>query len=123
MPSILDRLSETIESLTELRVTTGVGPVKLDVTPGGARGPNVTPAQSTASVSGIYSEINLLTGDIVTLIDADFNEPNNPTLEFHKTQVENGGQIVSKNIETIIALLKAVGGQLDLNRAARETQA
>ena len=46
-----------------------------------------------------------------------------PMLEFHKSQVENGGQIVSKNIETIIALLKAVGGQLDLNRTARQTQA
>ena len=56
--------------------------------------PTITPSQSSANVSGIYSEVNLITGDMVTLIDSEFNDPNNPTLEFHKTQVENSRQIV-----------------------------
>ena len=124
MPSILDRLSDTVESLAELRVITGVGPVKLDVTPGGAGGPSITPSQSSANVSGIYSEINLITGDIVTLIDSDLSEPNNPTLEFHKSQVDNGRQIVSTNINTIIRLVQAAGGKLNLDKdSTRQPQA
>jgi hypothetical protein len=118
MPTILERLSDTVESLAELRVITGVGSVKLDITVGGTSGPTVTPSQSSANVSGIYSEVNLITGDIVTLIDSEFNDPNNPTLEFHKTQVENGRQIVTANINTIIRLIQAAGDKLDLGKTS-----
>jgi hypothetical protein len=111
MPTILERLSDTVESLAELRVITGVGAVKLDITAGGSSGPS-------ANVSGIYSEVNLITGDIVTLIDSEFNDPNNPTLEFHKTQVENGRHIVTTNINTIIRLVQAAGEKLDLGKTS-----
>ena len=97
---------------------TGVGSVKLDITAGGTNGPTVTPSPSSANVSGIYSEVNLITGDIVTLIDNEFNDPNNPTLEFHKTQVENGRHIVTANINTIIRLVQAAGDKLDLGKTS-----
>jgi hypothetical protein len=118
MPTILERLSDTVESLAELRVITGVGAVKLDITAGGTSGPTVAPSQSSASVSGIYSEVNLITGDIVTLIDSEFNDPNNPTLELHKAQVENGRHIVTTNINTIIRLVQAAGEKLDLGKTS-----
>lgn len=96
-PSILERLAQVAESLAELRIITGVGEVQIQVD----ADENVRLAPTSEQITGLYSNINLVTGDIVTLIDKAYEGADNPIMAFHDSQVENGRKIVSTNIQTI----------------------
>lgn len=51
----------------------------------------------------LYTRINLIDGDIVNIFGQDFiaNEQNNALIEFHKSQVSKGEEIIQTNLETL----------------------
>lgn len=119
--TILEKLSQTVESLAELRTITGVGKVRLDIGTGGKL--DLAPTSGTESIPGIFSEVNLVSGDIKTLIDEKFSDPDNPILKLHQSQSENGRKIITNNVQTIISLAKTAGTELKdvLNKESQRT--
>ncbi|MFM7382378.1 MAG: hypothetical protein ACKO1W_04900 [Microcystaceae cyanobacterium] len=51
----------------------------------------------------LYTRINLIDGDIVNVFGQDFiaNEQNSSLVEFHKSQVSKGEEIIQTNLETL----------------------
>ena len=113
MVSILERLSHTIESLAELRVVTAVGDVTINVTVD-RQNNDVTalPAENLPGIPGIFSEINLITGDVKTLIHQDFKDENNPIAKVHAEQIKNGQKIVADNVNTITRLAQSASDEI-----------
>ena len=109
--SIMDRLANTVESLAELRVVTAVGDVQIQVTVNEEDKEVVAlPEGKTTGLPGIFSEVNLISGDIVTLIDKEFSKNDDPVQKVHDAQVTNGRKIVATNVRTIISLAESATG-------------
>ena len=108
--SLAERIGRSVDDLLHLQVTTIVGTVQVSELPraselrlGEIDNPRV-----------MYSRIGLLDGDITTIIDERFL-PEGGIEElrvFHQQRVEEGGEIVERNIRALKELLS-------LLRAAR----
>lgn len=109
--SIAEKLSNTLESLAELRVATGVGDFKLDISQDAGGGMKVRPSQTT-QLDGLYTEVNLVSGDVITLIHASYKDKDDPVLAMHQAQVENGRHIVATNVATIRDLLSSASEKI-----------
>ena len=109
--TVAQRLSNTLESLAELRVATGVGEFKLRISAdtGGGGGMKVDPVQAT-ELAGLYTEINLISGDVITLVHENYKAKDDPVLAMHLAQVDNGRRIVATNVATIRELLSTAEG-------------
>ena len=79
------------------------------------------PTSNAARVPAIFTEINLISGDVVTLVHETFKEPNDPVAKMHTEQVKNGQEIVSQNINTIIKLAES-GTEAVKNMLARDAR-
>ena len=68
----------------------------------------------------LYTRINLIDGDIVNTFGQDFlaNEQNKDLIEFHKSQVLKGEQIIQTNLET---LKKIIDYALQLKKSDTST--
>lgn len=116
--TILQKISKTLESLAELRVTTVVGDITATISVDPSGGVAVTPKTGAESVRCIHSEINLMQGDIITLVNAAYEtaEPENtaqearehPVLKMHNAQIANGRDIVNTNVKMLLSLVKSI---------------
>ena len=119
--SIAEKLSNTLESLAELRIATGVGEFQLDISEDSAGGGmKVRPSQTT-QLDGLYTEVNLVSGDVITLIHASYKDKDDPVFAMHQAQVENGRRIVATNVATIRDLLSSASEKIQdaLNNDSR----
>ena len=113
MAEILQRLSQTIESLAELRVVTAVGDVTINVkVDHQSNDVTALPAENLPGIPGIFSEVNLFTGDIKTLIHQDYKDENNPIAKMHAEQIKNGQKIVADNVNTITRLAQSASDEI-----------
>lgn len=100
--SFIDKLKASAEKLITLNITTAIGNAEHDpATPG-----NYTVAKDAKVMN---SSIDLLQGDITTIIPEEFMEaPYSAIREYHQTREEAGQQIIKDNIECIKELLLLV---------------
>ena len=104
-----------LKSLSELEITTVVGNVVFDVENIDNK-PAVqlreTQSDGDATLRGCFTRIDLVAGDMQNLVDQSFLEEKKELLEFHRSQVDTGREIVRTNVEMLIRLGKQAGGKL-----------
>lgn len=94
---IWNQLLRGARSAVELRVTTIIADVKVS---GEFKRPKVTIREDTGHA--IATSINLIDGDITTAIPKEFwSRENTAIREFHQRQVDQGSEIVARNIRLI----------------------
>ena len=100
---ILVKLQRAVENLVELRIVTAIGSVKQG---GGNRPePDIDFAHNP---DVILTKIDLVQGDITTIISPNLMAPEFDDLrDFHAAREAQGLDIVRKNVDTVIELLKA----------------
>jgi len=100
--SFIDLLEQKLTDLVSLNIITAVGPVSCTKI-----GDKITvkiPASDGSKC--ISSTINLLDGDIDTLIHDDFmSEKLKPVLDFHLEREKKGHEIIKGNINALKELL------------------
>ena len=102
--SIWGQLLRGAKSAVELRVTTIVADI---VVSGDLKQPAVRIPKCTGRA--LATSINLVDGDITNAIPEEFWSPENAAIrEFHQRQVEQGSEIVARNIR----LISEVGSKL-----------
>ncbi len=97
---LLTAIENGIKEMVTLKITTAVGPVKLD-------GNTLAPDYTNAKI--MYTEIDLVQGDIKTIYDEVFvTETYKHLAEFHQSREEQGQAIVKANIEAIEKMIELV---------------
>lgn len=104
-----EKLLGGVKSAVELRVVTYVGDAKIT---GDLAAPKVT--FDGTKGSAIVSSINLVEGDISTVVPEQFWAPDRDVVrKFHQDQVDKGNAIVERNLRLIgelgSSLAKAIG--------------
>jgi hypothetical protein len=98
---VWDKLLRGVQSAVELRVITMVGGVKLA---GKLTGPEVDFADDKSKVTSdaIVTSINLVQGDIISIVPDQFWAPDKEVIrKYHEQQVSNGHEIVVRNLRLI----------------------
>lgn len=100
--SFIDKLKASAENLVTLKITTAIGNAEPD-----PKAPNNYVAAKDAKV--MHSSIDLLQGDITTIIPEDFMQPSLSAIrQYHQTREEAGQQIIKENISCIKELVLLV---------------
>ncbi|MBK1695744.1 hypothetical protein [Rhodovibrio salinarum] len=110
--TIIDQLAKGLKAATSLQITTVVGDFMVTVPENGAF--KVT-TQSPQDVKGIHTRIDLLQGDIGTIVDGSFYDPNQPSplQALHSEQVANAQKIVQSNVELLGELAEWLGNSVN----------
>jgi len=91
---VLQRIENSIQDLTELKIQTLMGNMEID-----AEGNvNLKPEQS---VDGIVSNINLVDGDITTQMTETFYKTYPELVQFHQSREAKGNEIIEGNIQAL----------------------
>jgi hypothetical protein len=111
--NVIAKAKKAVDDFVSLDVTTIVGKFKLD------ENGKVVPADDDQKI--IYTESNILTGDIRNLIDPEFaSAADDPIRKFHESQVDKAEQTISNTIDALKAM---VGCLVDLVAARDGTPA
>lgn len=111
--SIGQRLARALESLVELQIYTCVGTPEFEVRQDPESGLTLRPKDGKVAVSTTcYTEINLVSGDIINLVPEAHLAADDPLRAIHAAQVESGLGIVKQNVETLRDLLKDANEEL-----------
>ena len=100
--AFLDTLKNAAENVATLTITTAVGgAVPVADKPG-----RYTPADNSEIM---YSSIDLLTGDITSIISPSFLTPQQATIrQYHQAREDMGRDIIKQNIECLEKLADLV---------------
>lgn len=126
MKNLFERLLDAAHNLATLKVTTVVGDMTVVVVDDGGRWqvqpPKLSPTAGEDPPAGqpqdksygmtgsaIITQIDLIQGDITTVIDKKFENPSNPMRQVHEEQVDRANSIIRTNI----AVLKELGEILE----------
>ena len=109
--SILGKLTKAVESLADLRIVTCVGDVRIAISDDNK--PSLSVPASTDGAEGIYTSINLVSGDILNAISERYATTGDTWIhDFHKEQVATGREIVATNVEAIKQLADSAGQKI-----------
>ncbi len=109
--SILGKLTKAIESLADLRIVTCVGDVRIAISDDNK--PSLSVPASADGAEGIYTSINLVSGDILNAISERYATTGDTWIhDFHKEQVATGRDIVATNVEAIKQLADSAGQKI-----------
>jgi hypothetical protein len=107
---ILEHIQKALGSLVTLRITTVVGPINVTVDNNTLQ----TSIPSGTKTQAIQSTINLLEGDITTVLDPAYVSGDLTALRtFHENQVVKGHDIVVNNFNALVSLAKQIGDDLE----------
>jgi hypothetical protein len=99
--SFLQTLQNTIQKVATLSITTIVGEAQLDE--------DGTTYKPVAGAKVMQSSIDLLEGDITSIIPEDFlKEPYASLREYHQAREDMGRAIIKENIECLKSLVELV---------------
>ncbi|MDH5258123.1 MAG: hypothetical protein OEX07_08935 [Gammaproteobacteria bacterium] len=99
--SFINKLEESLTELVCLNIVTAVGPVSC------AKNGNDITVKAPDGIKCISSTINVLDGDIDTLIHDDFtSEKLKAVLDFHLEREKKGHEIITGNIKALVQLLE-----------------
>ena len=97
--SVLKKIKEGAEDLAKLQITTVVGPIEFV---------NDKPVPGN-DVKVMYSEVDLIDGDIKSYFDPAFMEaPLNTIRQFHQAKEDDGRAIIARNVEVLKDLAQLI---------------
>jgi hypothetical protein len=107
---VLEQIRKALTSLVTFRVTTIVGQVSATLDDATLK----TSITSGANVQVMQSAINLINGDITTVIDPAYVSGELTALRtFHENQVARGHDIVVGNFTAMVTLAREIGDALE----------
>jgi hypothetical protein len=117
------KIENAVKDLTTLKVVTAVGDVTISqnsVTENGET--HQTRAENYQNAKAILSTIDLIDGDIMTVMDEVFaNEATYASIrDEHLERIKSAQDIVDKNVQTLLTLVKTVGDILDAIKTQNE---
>ena len=117
------KIETAVKDLTTLKVVTAVGDVtisKTDVTNDGET--HQTRTENYQNAKAILSTIDLIDGDIMTVMDEVFAKDTAyaSIRDYHMERIKSAQEIVDKNVQTLLALVKAVGDILEAIKAQNQ---
>ena len=104
LEELLDEIQKAIKEMVTLKITTIVG----DVQQAGADGP-----PTVANSKTMYTQIDLIQGDIVSMVDKAFLDEFATLREKQQSREDQAQDIVHKNIEALKELGKFVKELID----------
>jgi hypothetical protein len=113
---LYDKIENAVKNLTTLKVVTAVGDVTIgqsSVTEAGAI--RETRTENYQNAKAILSTIDLIGGDIITVMDEVFAKDTvyASIRDDHMERIKGAQEIVNQNVQTLLALVKAVGDILE----------
>ena len=109
---LYDKIENAVSDLTTLKVITAVGNVDVSQTAVDQNGEKrVVRAETYQNAKAILSTIDLIDGDISTVMDEAFvNDAGYVGLrDDHLLRVQDAQAIVDKNLKTLLDMVKTVG--------------
>ncbi|TDF38221.1 hypothetical protein EYS14_11035 [Alteromonadaceae bacterium M269] len=98
----VETLIEKAKSVATLKIVTAVGNAK-------AQAGDSSALEPADNAKVMYSSINLLEGDITTIIPDEFTQPPLSSLrQFHQTREDMGRQIIRENIACLKELVDLI---------------
>lgn len=125
---LYDKIENAVKNLTTLKVVTAVGDVTISqssVTEDDTT--RETRSENYQNAKAILSTIDLIDGDIMTVMDEVFAKDTiyASIRDDHMERIKSAQQIVNQNVQTLLALVKAVGDILEAvntQKRARQTE-
>ena len=106
MEDLLDKIKNSLNNLVTLEIVTAVGGIKKE-------GEKVAPNLDYQNAQMILTKIDLLQGDITTVVNEAFvTGPYSALRDYHEAKVKEGYEIVQKNIATLEQLAKLAKSEL-----------
>ena len=107
--SFIQRLERCMDALVTLNVVTAVGAATVDISNDGGKATNKI-ALVGGSSKVIWTAIDLVQGDITTVIDPEFQGDAGKELrDFHKSRETQGLEIMRGNISALKELVSLLG--------------
>lgn len=102
---LIEKIRAALDELVTLKITTAVGPVTLS-------GADQKTMLKFDNAKAMYTEINLLQGDIKTMYDEEFvTGAYQPLQAFHQQREQEGQKIIHTNLQALYALLQLAQGK------------
>ena len=112
--AFIQKVEQSLNRLVTLNVVTAVGSAKVEIKSDDAGGANTKIELSGGSSKVIWTSIDLVQGDITTVIDPDFQGDAGKELrEFHKSRESQGLEIIRGNIAALKELVTLLGAAVD----------
>ncbi|MDQ3186837.1 MAG: hypothetical protein M3Q16_10375 [Pseudomonadota bacterium] len=113
---LYDKIENAVKNLTTLKVVTAVGDVTISqssVTEGDTT--RETRSENYQNAKAILSTIDLIDGDIMPVMDEVFAKDTvyASIRDDHMERIKSAQEIVNQNVQTLLALVKAVGDILE----------
>jgi hypothetical protein len=123
---LYEKVEKAVSALSTLKVITAVGDVDVSQTAVDEDGvKKITRTESYQNAKAILSTIDLIDGDISTIMDEVF--VNDAAYEGirndHLNRIQHAQEIVDKNINTLLGMVRAVGDILKEINTQKENQA
>lgn len=108
--SILSRLTRALDSAVSLEVTTVVADFSVEI----EEGKPFKVSSSGQVTKGIHTRIDLIQGDMGTIVANDAYDPNKPSplQALHAEQVANAQKIVQANLQMVGQLAQWLGNSV-----------
>lgn len=122
---LYDKIENAVSDLTTLKVITAVGDVDVSQTAVDQNGKKqVVRAETYQNAKAILSTIDLVDGDISTVMDEAFvtDEGYVGIRDDHLHRVQDAQDIVDKNLKTLLGMVKTVGDILKEINTQKENQ-
>jgi hypothetical protein len=108
----IETLERIFNELSELKVVTAVGPVKVTLTTGADGRTKTTVETGNAAIEqGIVTIFDLVDGDVTNVVSPEL-EGNAALRSFHTEQVEKSQAVLKGNITAMIELGKAIAAEI-----------
>lgn len=106
LQKVMSDIAAVGKDLAQLRVTTVVGTMDLDI---GDDGKITLKKMEDETYKVLDSRMDLIDGDILNFIDKDcFTNEQQSIRDFHDQQVKTGRQVISDNLKTLIEGIKSI---------------
>ena len=104
--TLVRKIGEIVSNLANLQVSTLVGNFEIETDD--IKRISVTSVGSAdAPITGVVSNLNLLEGDIATVMSVQYAEnPEDPVRKFHDTQMQSARDTVNKNVRLISDMIE-----------------
>lgn len=112
--AFIRKLENSLNQLVTLNIVTAVGTAKVDIKSDESGGALTKLEVGDAGTKVIWTAINLVQGDITTVVDPEFQgDAGRELREFHKSRESQGLEIMHRNISALKELVSLLGAAVE----------
>ena len=112
--AFIRKLENSLNQLVTLNIVTAGGAAKVDIKSDESGGAATKIEVSDGGTKVIWTSINLVQGDITTVVDPEFQgDAGRELREFHKSRESQGLEIIHRNISALKELVALLGDAVE----------